>query len=492
MRHSSFRALPRSIHVARPIAALLLVGLAITSCSVNPATGKRQIALISESQEIQMGQQADEDIVRSLGLYGDDDLQHYVERIGKDLAAASERPELPWSFRVVDDPIVNAFALPGGFIYVTRGILAHLNNEAELAGVLGHEIGHVTARHSVERISKAQLAQIGLGVGMVLSEDVARFGDLAQQGLGMLFLKFSRDDERQSDDLGLRYMQRAGYDPREMTGVFETLARVSQAQGVGRIPGWLSTHPAPENRVERIVESLPEAVPADARVARDRYLRQLDDLPYGPDPREGFFEGTTFFHPEFALRLDFPSGWTTSNQKTAVSAISPQRDAVVVLTLAGQSDVRDASREFFSQSGIQRGGDVGLGLDGLSSVADEFAATTQQGMVAGIVAFVELADRVFRLLAYTPVDKYRDRSAEMARALGSFQPVRDRRILEVEAPRLDIVDLPRAMSLREFAERYPSTVDLETLARINAVESVDARLEAGRPVKRVVGGRLPR
>lgn len=492
MRTLSGRTSTRFIHVVGLVVALIPVGLAIAACSVNPATGERQISLISESQEIQMGKQADEDIVRSLGLYVDDGLQAYVERIGKDLAAESERPDLPWSFRVVDDPIVNAFALPGGYIYVTRGILAHLNNEAELAGVLGHEIGHVTARHSVERISKAQLAQIGLGVGMAVSEDFARFGDLAQQGLGMLFLKFSRDDERQSDDLGLRYMQRAGYDPREMTGVFETLARVSQAQGGGRIPGWLSTHPASENRVERITGRLPATVPADALVARGRYLRQLDGLPYGPDPREGFFEGTTFYHPEFELQLDFPAGWKTSNQKTAVSAISPQQDAAVVLTLAGQSDVRDASREFFSQSGIQRGRDVGLAISGLPSVADEFSATTQQGAVTGIAAFVELDGRVFRLLGYSPADKYRERYSEMARAAGSFRPVRDRRILEVEAPRLDIVEVPRAMSLREFAQRQPSTVDLETLARINALDSVDARLEAGRPIKRVVGGTLPR
>src|SRR5256885_141359 len=155
------------------------------------------------------------------------------------LAATSERPNLPWTFRVVDDPVVNAFALPGGFIFVTRGILAHVNSEAELAGVVGHEIGHVTARHSVSQMSKQQLAQLGLAVGALASPDVGRYAGVASQALGVVFLKYSRDDESQADELGLRYMRRATYDPREMPHVFEMLARVSQAQGGGRVPGWL-------------------------------------------------------------------------------------------------------------------------------------------------------------------------------------------------------------------------------------------------------------
>jgi len=473
-------------------AATLCLALAVLSaCTVNPATGERQLTLISESQEIQMGQSSDEEIVQSLGLYPDDSLQSYVDRIGQDLAARSERPDLPWTFRVVDDPVVNAFALPGGYIYITRGILAHLGNEAELAGVLGHEIGHVTGRHAVERLSKAQLAQIGLGVGMAVSEDFREYGDLAQTGLGVLFLKFSRDDERQSDDLGLRYMQRAGYDPREMVGVFETLERVSQAQGGGRIPGWLSTHPVPENRAQRISSRVPVAVPADAVVGRERYLRRLDGLTFGPDPREGFFQGRTFYHPELEFRLDFPAGWTTRNQKDSVSAVSPGQDALVALTLAQESSRYDASREFFGDTGAERERELRLDFGGLPAVADEFSVTSQQGDLYGIAAFVEYGGRVYRLLGYSPADRYRDRARELADAIESFGPVRDRRVLEVEPRRLDIVELPRPLSLREFAERYPSTVELEVLLRLNAVESADTRLPTGSLVKRVVGGRLP-
>jgi predicted Zn-dependent protease len=488
---SSAVFIPIARNPAAGVASALAFGLALLAgCSVNPATGERQLTLISESQEIQMGRQSDEQIVESLGLYPDDELQAYVEGVGRDLAATCERPDLPWTFRVVDDPVVNAFALPGGYIYVTRGILAHLNSEAELAGVLGHEIGHVTGRHAVERLSKAQLAQIGLGVGMAVSEDVARFGDLAQQGLGILFLKFSRDDERQSDDLGVRYMVRAGYDPREMPKVFETLERVSEAQGGSRIPGWLSTHPAPENRVERIADRVPATVSPDAVVARDRYLRRLGGLAYGTDPREGFFQGSTFYHPELRFRLDFPEGWTTSNQKDSVVAVSPDRDAAVVLSLVGGSDVQEAAEEFYRRTGAERNRELRLSLGGLSSVADEFYAQTQQGDMAGIAAFIEYQDRVYQLLGYGPADKYPGRAREMIDAVESFGPVRDPWVLEVEPRRLEIVEVPRPMTLAQLAERYPSTVDVETVALLNAV-TPDTRLEAGRLVKRVVGGRLP-
>src|SRR3989475_10303431 len=218
------------------------------ACAVTPATGSRQLMLISESHEIAMGREYDQEVAASIGLYADSALQRYIQQFGARLAATSERPNLPWTFHVVDDPVVNAFALPGGYIYVTRGILAHLNSEAELAGVVGHEIGHVTARHSVSQLSKQQLTQLGLAVGSIASPEFGRYAGVAGQALGVLFLKYSRDNESQADDLGLRYMRRANYDPREMPHVFEMLTRVSQAQGGGRVPEWLATHPNPENR----------------------------------------------------------------------------------------------------------------------------------------------------------------------------------------------------------------------------------------------------
>ena len=172
------------------------------------------------------------------------------------MAAQSERPNLPWEFHVVDDASVNAFALPGGFIYVTRGLMASINDEAELATVLGHEIGHVTYRHSVQQISKAQLAHSGSGIGSILSSDIARFGQLASAGLSILFLKYGRDAENQADQAGFRYSLKQNYDVREMTNVFQTLDRISEASGGGKLPEWLSTHPNPGNRIEHIEKML--------------------------------------------------------------------------------------------------------------------------------------------------------------------------------------------------------------------------------------------
>src|ERR671915_2047483 len=243
-----------STSARRFVAGTLVVGL--LSCARNPVTGKSELSLVSESQEIQMGQQASRDVAQSIGLYNDAKVQAYVAGLGKKMAEASERPELPWEFHVVDDASVNAFALPGGFIYVTRGLMAAVGNEAELASVLGHEIGHVTHRHSVQQISKAQLAQLGLGIGSILSSDIARFGQLASAGLSILFLKYGRDAENQADQSGFRYALNENYDVREMTDVFQTLNRVSEGSNAGKLPEWLSTHPNPENRIEHVEEML--------------------------------------------------------------------------------------------------------------------------------------------------------------------------------------------------------------------------------------------
>src|SRR5258708_14553360 len=226
-------------------ASPLLVSAVALGCAVNPATGSRQLMLVSESQEISMGRDYDKEVVASIGLYSDSALQAWIQQFGARLAATSERPNLPWSFRVVDDPVVNAFALPGGFIYVTRGILGHLNSEAELAGVVGHEIGHVTARHSASQMTKQQLAPAGLVVGSIASPDLGRSAGLASQALGVLFLTDSRDNARQADDLSLRYMRGGNYDPPEMPPVFQMLARVGPAQSGARVPALLAPPPRP-------------------------------------------------------------------------------------------------------------------------------------------------------------------------------------------------------------------------------------------------------
>ncbi len=478
--------------LAVPLAACLWLA---AGCATNPATGQRQLSLIGEEQEIAMGREADQQIVQALGLYPDEDLQRYVDTVGRRLAAESERPNLPWTFRVIDDATVNAFALPGGFIYLTRGIMSYFNNEAEMASVLGHEIGHVTARHQVEQLSRQQLAGLGLGIGMILSPELRQFGDLAQTGLGLLFLKYGRDDERQADDLGLRYAVREDYDPSQMPNVFETLARVSAAQGAGRVPAWLSTHPDPGSRAERIRQTLAEegAQTSVARVERAAYLGHLDGTVFGEDPRQGFFRGNTFYHPELAFSIDFPQGWRTVNQRAQVGAISPNQDAVVVLTLAGANSAEAAARQFFNQQGIRSGQPRAGNLNGLQAVSGPFQVSQAQGApdIVGIAAFVEHRDQVYRLLGYTTQNRWNQHGGGLDRALESFDRVTDRRVLDVQPARIDVVRVPNEMTLREFQQRYASSADLETLALINQV-GTNSRLAAGLEVKRVVGGELPR
>ena len=228
--------------------ALLVMGFIIVgSCAVNPVTGKRQVMFMSESQEIALGAQSDPAVVAQFGLYNDDKLQAFIKEKGQEMASISHRSHLKYEFKVVDSLVLNAFALPGGYVYFTRGILAHFNNEAQFAGVLGHEIGHITARHGASQQSKQMLYSGGLILGMVLSPELASMGELASQSLGLLFLKFGRDDETQSDQLGVEYSTKIGYDAKEMARFFGVLDRVSGGPE-GRVPTFMSTHPDPADR----------------------------------------------------------------------------------------------------------------------------------------------------------------------------------------------------------------------------------------------------
>jgi predicted Zn-dependent protease len=282
---------------------------------------------VSESQEIQIGREvAVQPPSSNSDLSATRRCKTYVHRLGTQLAQASERPDLPWSFQVVDDPTPNAFAAPGGFIFITRGLLALLRNEAELVSILGHEIGHVTARHSVVMMSRSQLAQLGLGIGChPKSRPIAQFGDLAAGGLQFLFLSYSRDAERQADDLGYRYALEQDYDVREMVNVF---AALQQSADAGRPePGTQAGSRRTRMPEDRIASESRYAVGHAAtggtpprRIGEEEYLARIDGLAYGDNPRDGYFEANRFIHPELAFRIDFPQGWRMQNLAQAVVA----------------------------------------------------------------------------------------------------------------------------------------------------------------------------
>ncbi len=482
--------MPAARPLARQAAAgLLLLLVTAVACARNPVTGRREIALISEAQEIQMGTQGAQEIAATLGLVEDEALQQYVQRIGAGLAADAERPGLPWTFRVVDDPTPNAFALPGGFIFVTRGMMNLMNSEAELASVLGHEIAHVTARHSVQQLSQAQLAQLGLGLGAVLApEIVGQYGELASAGLQLLFLKYGRDDERQADELGFRYALADGYDVREFADVFAALQRLGESAGSSPVPSFLATHPDPGERVEtaqRRVAALER--PLEGLVSgRDTYLARIDGLAYGENPRDGFFREGEFVHPDLRFRLAFPQGWRTQNLPQAVVAVSPQQDASIQLTLSQAGDPTTAARGFLSQQGIQAGRTFQEQINGVPAAGSYFQAQTQQGVLEGLVAYFTHGGRTYELLSYAPAGRYAGYDTAVRRMIGSFRPLTDPALLNVQPPRVDVVRLDRAQSLAAFNARSPSTISITELALINGITDPNATLPAGTMVKRVV------
>ena len=467
----------------RPVTAI--VGLAVVAgCAINPATGKRELSLVSESQEIRMGLDGAASVVNSLGLYPDSGLQAYVSTQGLSMARASERPQLPWSFQVINDPVVNAFALPGGPIFVTRGILTHFNSEAELMSVLGHEIGHITAKHSVSQISQAQLATLGLGVGMILTPRLDVLHQVAGTGLQVLFLKFGRDDESQSDELGFKYMVAAGYDPREATSMFQTLDRLS---GGGRIPEWQSTHPAPENRIAHSQEraAAMSQDPSTLRVGRNDYLRHIDGIVFGPNPREGFFDGDVFHHPDLRFRLVFPAGWKKQNLSQAVIGMSQADDAVFQVTLADATSPDAAAREFFRQRGITLDASSSERINGLAAETRYFTYASQQATIRGLVVYVGYRGRLYQVLGYSTMGSFGRYRTALANSVASFREETDQTVLDVEPDRIELVTLPRRMTVEEFHRRYPSTVSVEQVALINGVQVGDT-MASGLLVKRVV------
>ena len=464
----------------------------VAACATNPVTGKPELSLVSEQQEIQMGQQGAQQVAQEVGLIKDQALQNYVQSVGSAIATKSERPNLPWTFRAVDDPSPNAFALPGGYVFVTRGLLDLMNNEAELASVLGHEIGHVTARHSVHQMSEQQLAQLALGVGAILSPTVAQLGEAASQGLGLLFLKYSRDDESQADDLGFRYALNQGYDVRYMDDVFRSLQRIEESSKQSPLPTWLQTHPGEADRIQAIDKKLAQLQPnqlANARVNASQYLQRVNGLVYGADPRNGFFQGNTFYHPDLRFQITLPSGWQGQNLAQAVMAVSPQQDAMIQLTLAQGNSPENAARTFLSQQGIQAGQASQQTVNGVPAVASTFQAQTEQGVIQGLAAFFTYNGATYQVLAYAPAQRYSAYEAAFRQSLGSFAPVSDSRVLNVQPNKINIVTVQQPTSLAAFNQRTPSTIPLAELAIVNQVEDPNKPLPAGTPVKQVTGGR---
>ena len=470
---------------------LLLQG----ACVRNPVTGNRQLALISTSQEIGIGKESHPEIIAEYGAVEEPALQEYFSRIGHEIAGISHRPDLPWTFTVLDSSVVNAFAVPGGFIYLTRGILAYMNNEAEMAGVLGHEIGHVTARHSVTQISQQQLFGLGLGLGSIFSSRFRQMSSLAETGLGILMLKYSRDHERQSDQLGIEYMSQAGYDPVQMSRFFEVFQSFREEQGEA-IPNWLSSHPAPPDRIEA-TESAAETFKLEHpgrryKVNADAFLSHIDSIVYGDNPREGFVEKDSFYHPDLRFQFRFPQTWDVRNTKGSVAFVEPEGKAAIELTLVPPEEGRtpaDVASNISRQQGVTFIEGSRLSLNGNSAYLGRYRLQSDSGAVEVLAAFISYGKNLYQMAGMTSSSQYNSFAQVFNRTIRDFRPLTDSRILSVQPDRIQIYRARRGETIRSLWKPKPqSGISVEDIALLNRLDP-DRALAAGTPVKLVRLGR---
>jgi predicted Zn-dependent protease len=363
------------------VLAFITAVLIIISCAINPVTGKRQLMLMSEDQELQLGASYDPQVIATFGLYDNSTLKNFVQSQGNQMGKISHRPNIQYHVKVLDSPVINAFAVPGGYIYLTRGILAQLNSEAELAGVIAHEMGHITARHSASQQTKQTLGQLVLIGGMIASKTVAQYADYAMQGMQLLFLKFSRDDEREADRLGTMYSSIVGYDAHQMAEFFKVLYKMNLASSQGGVPTFLSTHPDPGDRYnyvnQRATAWQDSLKLKEYKVNRDPYLKLINGIIYGEDPKQGYCEGTTFYHPEMKFKFTYPAGWQFQNSPMQVQMAPSDGSALVLFLLSGQKTLKAAADTAMAQFGLTLVSSKNVTVNTLPALATLSTQTSQ-------------------------------------------------------------------------------------------------------------------
>ena len=483
---------------ARPKTAMLTsiaAAVVIAACATNPATGKREFSLMSEEQEIGLGKQMDGEVRREMGLYEDAELQRYVESVGQRLAKASERPNLPWHFSVVDEPAINAFALPGGYIYLTRGILPFLDNEAELAGVLGHEIGHVTARHSAQQYTKATTAGIGVTLLSIFVPEARPLQSLTETALGVLFLKHGRDDELQADELGVRYTATTGWNPAGVAGMLRTLGRLDEADGSRRgVPNWLLTHPTPADRVARIqtvVQKTPQSTTASATTDEAGFLRRLDGMVFGDSPDEGITRNNTFLHPVLRFSIAFPPQWDVRNSKQQVVAKAPQQEDYLILQLVPNpsGSIEQIARATMAGAGFRQLNGERAQVNGLDAYVGTYQGQMEGlGNVGALAAHIVHNRSVYLLAGLAPANEFRGVQQQFAQSIRSFRELSAQEAANIRPNRVDLYTVRPGDTWQGLSEQFSrGSVKPSTLAIMNNYEP-GQQPRAGDRVKVVVEG----
>lgn len=466
-------------------------GLVLTAflgaCATNPVTGNKEVSLVTPAQELEIGRQGYGPVTEEYGLYGDAALSAHVNSVGQKVARVSHLPSLEWHFTVLDDPTVNAFAMPGGYIYITRGILPYLNSEAQLAGVLGHEIGHVTHRHSAAQMTQQQLFGAGLALGSIVSPTFARYSGAAQQALSLLFLKFSRTDESQADELGVDYATKAGYDSREIPATYAMLKRISDKSGQ-RLPGFLETHPDPGDREKVTTDLAMKAVAGKTGLVinENDYIRRMDNILFGQDPRQGYFDGDTYFHPTLGFQITFPAGWGHQDTHASVAAGEPNGAAVMQLTVA--ADAGSLSPESYVAQ-LQKNGSITSSngaretIGGFSAWVGHLTVTPEgQSPTTLDAAFIRKDSFLFQLLGESKQagDAHEGRIFSSIR---SFRNLTDPARINVTPDRVQVVTVNAAGAFDAVIRSFGAQpADIETDAIMNSVQTTD-RVTAGTLVK---------
>jgi len=419
---------------------------------------------MTEEQEIAMGSNYDPSVISTFGLYENEELLNFITEKGNELARISHRPNLEYHFRILDSPVVNAFAVPGGYIYFTRGILAQFNSEAELIGVLGHELGHVTARHSASQQSKQQLGQLALIGGLVISPQFRYFADYAMQGMQLLFLKFSRDNETESDRLGVEYSSKIKYDANQMADFFQVLQKMQLNSEQGGVPTFLSTHPDPGDRYNAVQNEAKEWQDSlkygEWQVNRDKYLKMIDGIVYGEDPRQGYVESNIFYHPDLKFKFPFPKGWQLVNTPLQVQIAPEDGKAIIILTLSQQDSLQqavDTNINKLSLTVIERKSIEVNGFPAIALQSKQIPQDTQsnaQDTIRLQSYFIQYDKNIYIFHGITFDSIYETHRQNFTTTMGEFSRLTDPAKLNKKPERIRIKEVQRSGSVADVLGYY--------------------------------------
>jgi predicted Zn-dependent protease len=475
------------------VAVVLLTAMVAFGCATNPVSGKSELVLVSTEREKQLGREEAQRVEQEMGLLPDPTLTSYVEAVGRRLAANSPRRDVDYRFRVVDSPEPNAFALPGGYVYVTRGLLIITNSEDELATVMGHEIGHVAARHSVQQISRAAplAAVTGLGaavtgiVSPALGRAVAGAGGAASQ---FVLAPFNRDQEREADRVGQKLAAEAGWNPAALSAFLRTMGREEELERGGpRRAGFLDTHPSTPERVAATAEyarELARAPGAPITPDRSAYLRRLDGLVVGPRAANGVFQGQQFLHPDLGFTVRFPDRWTTQNDAEQVAAVAPDQTALVFVELAAEGSdplIGARSLEQAAKTPVIRNTRVST-VNGLATARTQLRGRAGDGEVVVQFAWIAYGGNVYQLAGVTPVARSGAFQPIFEGVVQSFRPLRPEERAGIQEVRLRLVEARAGETVSALAARAGTTWSAAMVGVANGL-APDARLAAGQLVK---------